>query len=161
MGTMLETLMKELIFLKLNIELTKPYGQCLKLIEENRLMNSYDILFLRRFKDEIRNPYTHADEAKILDGIMVPVYPIELPKGFTLEKLESQVQRVRSGEQKPKLVLVSEVPAIRAVVKQGYDKRHALDLFNEVYDFLIATHIKYFKQKEYDEHHQKFGTHRL
>lgn len=161
MGTLLETVMKERIYLKLNIDFTKPYGACLQLIEKERLMNPYDILFLRRFKDRIRNPYTHADEAQILDGIMVPVYPIELPKNFTLEKLEAQINRVKSGQQKPQLMFASQVPAIRSVVKQGYDKRYAVDLFNQVYDFLLAANIKYFKQKDYDEHHTKFGTHGL
>ncbi len=158
MGTLLETLLKERIWLKLNVDFHKDYGRCLELIEKRKLMEPIDILFLKRFKDEIRNPYTHADEAQILDGVIVPVYPIELPKDFTLEKLEAQFNKVKSGQQKPRLLFASDVPAIRSVVKQEYDRKRAIGIFNQVYDFLLAANIKYFKQREYDEHHAKFGT---
>jgi hypothetical protein len=158
LGTLLEIIMKERILLKLNIDFTKPYGACLQLIEKKGLMNPYDILFLRRFKDQIRNPYTHADEAQILDGIIVPVFPLEMHKELTLEKLEAQFRKVKSGEQKPQLMFASQVPALRSVVKQQFDQKRAIGIFNQVYDFLLAAMIKYFKQKEYDEHHAKFGT---
>jgi hypothetical protein len=158
MGTLLETLLKERIWLKLNIDFHKDYSRCLELIEKRKLMEPTDILFLKRFKDEIRNPYTHADEAQILDGVIVPVYPIELPKDFAFEKLEAQFSKVKSGQQKPRLLFASDVPAIRSVVKQEYDRERAIGIFNQVYDFLLAANIKYFKQKEYDEHHVKFDT---
>lgn len=158
MGTLLETVMKERILIKLNIDLQKPYGACLQLIEKERLMDPRDILFLRRFKDQVRNPYTHSDEAQILEGIMVPIWPIRMPEDFTLQYLEEQFARVKSGQQKPQLVVASAVPAIRSVVKKGFDRKRAIAVFNEVYDFLLAANIKYFKQKDYDEHHAKFGT---
>jgi len=161
MGTLLETVMKERILLKLNIHFKKPYGSCLQLIEKKKLMNPYDILFLRRFKDLIRNPYTHSDEAQILEGVVVPVFPIALPKDFTLENLETEFKKVKSGQQKPQLVFASQKPAIRSVVKKEYDRNQAIDIFNQVYDFLLAANIKYFKQKDYDEHQAKFGTNGL
>jgi hypothetical protein len=161
MGTLLETIMKERIFLKLNIDLQKPFGACLQKIENEHLMNAMDILFLRRFKDRIRNPYTHADEAQILSGIMVPVWPIALPKDFTLKGIEEQMSNIQSGKQKPRLMVASEVPAIRPVIKQGFDKKRAIAEFNAVYDFMIDANVKYFKQKDYDEHHTKFGNHGL
>jgi hypothetical protein len=158
MGTLLETIMKERILLKLNIEYQKPYGPCLEFIKKNGLMEPRDTFFLKQFKDLIRNPYTHADEAQILEGIVVPVYPIELQKNFTLQELEAQFGRVKSGQQKPQMMVASKVPAIRSVVKQELDRRRAIDIFNQVYDFLLSANIKYFKQKDYDEHHAKFGT---
>lgn len=158
MGTLLETVMKERILLKLNIDFSKPYGACLKLIGKEKLMNPFDILFLKRFKDQIRNPYTHADEAQILEGIMVPVYPIKLPEGFTLKELEAQTSKVVSGQQRPNLILASQAPAIRSIIKLEYDKKRAIDIFNKVYDFLLAANIKYFKPTDYKEHNEKFGT---
>lgn len=158
MGVLLETLMKERIWLKLGVEFQYPYGECLKKIESEKLMEPRDVFFLRKFKDRIRNLYVHGNEAKILEGIFVPVYPLEFKGELSLEKLEEGFQRVKTGQQKPKLLPASEVPAIRSVVKQELDRRRAIGLFNQVYDFLIAAKIKYFKLVEYDEHNKKFRT---
>jgi len=66
MGVLLEALMKERIWLKLGIDFRGPYGACLKKIEREKLMDVKDIVFLRKFKDEIRNPYQHVDDAQIV-----------------------------------------------------------------------------------------------
>jgi hypothetical protein len=158
MGVLLESLMKERIQLKLGIDFDKDYGRCLDKIERERLMEPRDTFFLRWFKDVVRNLYIHGDEAKILEGILVPVYPLEFKGELSLKKLEDSFNKVKSGEQKPKLLPASEVPAIRSVVKQAYDKKRAIELFNQVYDFLLLSNIKYFKQKEYEEHNKKFGS---
>lgn len=91
MGVLLEVIMKERISLKCGIDFRGPYGACLEKIEKEKLMKTEDIQFLRKFKDEIRNPYQHADEAEILQGVFVPVWPVQLGKESFLEKLE-QVQ---------------------------------------------------------------------
>jgi len=158
MGVLLEAIMKERIWLKLGIDFRGTYGGCLRIMEKEKLMKAGDIYFLRKFKDEIRNPYTHADESEILEGIFVPVYPLQFEGEFSLERLEQGFESVKSGQLKPKLLPASEVPAIRSVVKREYDRRRAISLFNQVYDFLVAAKIKYFKQEEYEEHCEKFGT---
>ena len=144
MGVLLGSLMKERIWLKLGIDFNHDYGRCLEKIEKERLMDPRDILFLRRFKNTIRNLYVHDNEAKILEGVVVPVYPLEFKGEISLKKLEESFNRVKSGEQKPMLLSASEVPAIRSVVKLEFDRRRAIALFNQVYDFLLAAHIKYF-----------------
>ena len=158
MGVLLEALMKERIWLKLGIDFRGAYGACLKKIEDERLMKVEDIQFLRRFKDKVRNPYQHADEAQIVQGLgFVRAWPIELKRNATLQKLEKSLEEIKSGRLKPQLLPVDH-PAIRPIIKQEYDRKHAIDLFNKVYDFLLIAHAKYFKQEEYDEHHKKFGT---
>ena len=77
MGVLIEALMKERIRLKLGFDFQKPYGICLEKIKKEKLLEREDIKFLRKFKDEIRNPYQHSDEKKILEGIFVPVWPIK------------------------------------------------------------------------------------
>lgn len=158
MGVLLEAIMKERIRLKLGIDFNQPYGACLKKIREEKLMRFEDIWFLRKFKDEVRNPYQHSDEAKILQGIYAPVWPFEFEGNLTLEKLERFMNDVKSGRAKPKLLPAAETPTIRSIIKQAYDRKRATELFNRVYDFLLDAKVKYFKQKEYDEHHKKFGT---
>ena len=158
MGVLLEAIMKERIRLKLGIDFRGPYGACLHKIDSEGLMRAEDIRFLRKFKDETRNPYQHADESKILEGIFVPVWPLQFEGELSLEKLEQGFERAKSGQLKPKLLPAADVPAIRPVVKQAYDRKRAINLFNQVYDFLLAAKVKYFKQEDYEEHHKKFGT---
>lgn len=158
MGVLLEALMKERNWLKLGINLRQAYGACLKKIKDEKLMRIEDIKFLRRFKDEVRNPYQHADESQIVQGIgLVPVWPIEFKGKPTLEKLEKGFKDIKSGRLKPQL-MPADSPIIRPIVKQTYDRKHATDLFNQVYDFLLIARARYFKQEEYAEHHKKFGN---
>lgn len=158
MGVLLEALMKERILLKSGKDFYGPYGACLSEIEGKKLMEVKDVYFLRKFKDRIRNLYTHADERQILKGVFVPVYPLQFEGEFSLKELEQGFEAVKSGQLKPKLLPAWDVPAIRSIVKQEYDRRLAMKLFNQVYDFLLDTKIKYFKPKEYEEHQKKFGT---
>ena len=158
MGVLLEALMKERISLKLGINFRHAYGRCLKKIEDEKLMKLEDIRFLRKFKDEIRNPYQHADEFEITQGLFVRAWPLQFEGGLSLKKLERAFENVKSGRLKPKILSAADVPAIRSAAKQAYDRERAIDLFNQVYDFLLAAKIKYFKQEEYQEHQKKFGT---
>jgi len=147
LGVLLEALMKERIELKLGTYFRGSYGDCLKKIEEKRLMDVKDIAFLRKFKDEVRNPYQHADEAQIVEGFFVKVWPIQI-KGISLDKLERAFEDVKSGKLQPKILPASDIPAFRSVVKQEYDRRRAISLFNQVYDFLLNASVKYFKKEE-------------
>lgn len=80
--------------------------------------------------------YQHADEADIVKGSYMQVWPISLNVKF---------------------LPVSEIPAIRSLAKQSYYQK-AMELFNEVHDFLIDIYKLYFKEREYQEHNPKYGT---
>jgi len=157
MGVLLEALMKERIMLKLGIDYHKPYGPCLNVIERNKLMDIEHIHFLRKFKDEVRNPYQHADDAAILKDLFTPVWRFEF-KELDPKKLLEFIRDARSGRIKPTIVPVADLPEIRAIQKQYYDRERAIELFNRVCDFLRDANIKYFKQEDYEEHHRKFGS---
>ena len=158
MGVLLEALMKERITLKLGEYFNKPYGACLEKIEKEKLMRKEDIRFLRKFKDKIRNLYQHADDSKILQGVFFPVWPLQFEKELSLEKLEKFMGNIKSGRLKPKFLPAADIPAIRPLAKQAYDRRQAISLFNHVYDFLLVAQIRYFRKEEYEEHHRRFGT---
>lgn len=158
MGVFLEALMKERIRLKLGTESKGAYGECLNEIKSSRLMNIDDIDFLSRFKNEVRNPYQHANEAEILRGLLAPVWPIKLEGVLSFEKLNKFMDGVKTGRLRPQFLPVSEIPALRSITKQAHDRELAIKLFNQVYDFLIGAQIKYFKQDDYTEHNKKFGT---
>ena len=159
MGVLLEALMKERIWLKLGIYFRGAYGNCLKRIEGKRLMDVKDIGFLRKFKDDVRNLYQHADDAQIVRGLgFVEAIPVDIDMGKSvILQLEQAIKNARAGKLKPKLIPATD-PLVRDFAKREYDRRRAVGLFNQVYDFLRAAKIKYFNQKEYSEHHKKFGT---
>ena len=159
MGVLLEAVLKERIFLKTGEYFTAPFGSCLKKVEDEKLMDCKDILFLKRFKDEVRNPYQHSDERGVVQGINIPVWKVEFEEGkVSLEKLESSLEDIRKRKMKPKLVPASISPSIRSIVKQERDKKKAFALLNEVHDFLQAAMIKYFTERDWEEHRNKFGS---
>jgi len=161
MGVLLEALMKERIWLKLGVYLRGAYGDCLKKIEDDRLMDAKDIRFLSEFKEKIRNPYQHADEVRILEdavGGFVEVYPvaIDMSKSVT-SQLRRAITDMRSGILKPKQISPT-APLVRSLAKQKLDEERVVGLFNKIYDFLLTAKVKYFRQEDYDEHNKKFGT---
>lgn len=158
MGVLLEALMKERIWLKLNVEPRVAYGGCLEIIKKNKLMDAEDTSFLKKFKDEIRNPYQHADDTQIVEGMgFYLAYAIPLDKSESVAKqLEQGIKNVKNGKLKPVLIPVTN-PLIRDIAKKEHDRKRVVDLFNQVYDFLLSSKIKYFKKEEYEEHRKKFG----
>ncbi|MBI2075948.1 MAG: hypothetical protein HYT72_01730 [Candidatus Aenigmarchaeota archaeon] len=157
MGVLLEAVMKERISLKLGRDFNKSYWACLNLIREKKWMKIDDIYFLENFRKNVRNLYQHSEEAKIVSGGFIRAWPIELEKGKEAESLKEGIEKIR--EAKIKSILVpTDAPVVRSIVKQERDHDNAIILFNQVYDFLLTSKIRYFKQKEYDESHKKFGT---
>jgi len=154
MGTLLEAIMKERISLKLGKDFSKAYGACLRLIEQKSLMDSKDIVFLRHFKNEVRNPYTHVDESQLLQGAFVRVWEIPVGKVLSPTEFLKNLKEVTSGKRSPQLMSATN-PIVRSIVKREYDRKVAIDLFNQVYDFLIAARAKYLKQEDYDEYNRK------
>lgn len=71
--------------------------------------------------------------------------------------LEKDLKDIKSGRLKPQF-LPADYPTIRPIIKQEYDRKRAIGLFNQVYDFLLIAKAKYLKQEDCDEHHKKFGT---
>jgi hypothetical protein len=154
MGLLLEALMKERIRLKSGQDFKGAYGACIKIIEEQKIIDPKDLYFLRKFKDQIRNPYAHFDESKIVEGRIVKGWEIPFDELLNPEKFEKTFAAIKSGERKP-LLLSATHPALRSVVKLTDDRRRAIALFNQVYDFLLAFRIRYLRQSDYDEHNKK------
>jgi hypothetical protein len=105
-------------------EFYSPYGSCLTKIQKEGLMSFEDILFLRRFKDRIRNLYQHSDEAKILEGFSVLVWSI--PFGNVNNIIQS-IENVKSRINKPTYMPAS-TPEISSIIKQTFDRRQAIGL---------------------------------
>jgi len=157
MGVLVEAIMKERILLKLGIEFTKPYGPCLKKIREEKLMDPLDILFLERFKDQVRNLYQHVDYSQILQGIFVKAWPIKFEKP-SFAAIEQGLADIKSGRIKPIFIPAAYNKIVQPIIKQEHDKQFAIDLFNNVFDFLLIARYRYFRDEDYKEHRAKFGS---
>jgi hypothetical protein len=158
MGVLIEAIMKERIRLKLGINFRGAYGACLKKIQDEKLMDPEDITFLRKFKNNVRNPYQHVDDQAILKDVFLRGWPLQFEGSLTPEKVSKALDETRRGAMKPVLLPAANNPAIGAIARQSLDRQRSIQLFNQVYDFLLKSKIKYFKQADYDEHHKKFGT---
>ncbi len=117
-------------------------------------MNENDINFLYKFKKEVRNPYQHVDDQRIMKNVISPIWELEFK---SVEDIKLQIEAIRAGKIKPTFVDVSEKRAILPIYKHEHDSKFAILLFNEVYDFMLNCNLKYFNQHEWDEYHKKFG----
>jgi hypothetical protein len=138
-GVLLEALMKELIYLKTGKEYKKNATGCLSIIKDKGLMEFEDMGFIREFTDKVRNYYQHSNEDEIVKDRYIWIWPIQFKGELTWDKLQKAHEKTKSGEIKPTLIPVSWVPNIRSVVKQQYDKKLALELYNQVSDFLLLA----------------------
>jgi hypothetical protein len=130
----------------------------LKIVKDEKFMDQKDIDFLYSFKNKVRNNYQHIDNGAILKGVKVPVWKINFTDP---EDLVSQIKIVKENKIKPEIVLASEMPAIQSIIREKYDFKMSIEIFNEVYDFLVLCNCKYFNQQEWDEYHQKFSPQNL
>ncbi|MGE5574542.1 MAG: hypothetical protein ACM3UL_00250 [Ignavibacteria bacterium] len=169
MGVFLESLMKERIRLKTGKDFVQPYGACIdklrgikrlpkgktKRLEHGYLVEPKDIVFLERFRDKIRNTFTHFDQAKLVEGRVLRGWEIPFDILINKEKFEELMSEVKSGKRKPMLLNATH-PALRSVSKVDSDRMMAIRLFNIVYDYLLGFASKYLRSQDYDEYHKKF-----
>lgn len=156
MGVLVEAILKEIILLATGEEFKNELGPCLKKISDNGLMTNNEISFLKQFKNHIRNPYQHANDREILEGTKYPVIPFKRKSGSSNDDLLHFLEKVNAGLIKPIYVSASDSPALRPFSKQAYDPHKAVELFNEIHDFLFVCNVRYFNHRRYDEFHHKF-----
>lgn len=169
MGIFLESLMKERIRLKTGKDFVQPYGACIdklrgikrlpkdqtKRLEHGYLIEPKDIIFLERFRDKVRNTFTHFDQAKLVEGRILRGWEIPLEIVFDRAKFEETMGEIRSGKLKSMLLSATH-PALRSVSKVDSDRMMAIRLFNVVYDYVLGFASKYLRSQDYDEYHKKF-----
>lgn len=145
-GVLLETLVKEIIFAKEKKDFRKDFGQAIGRCEEKGYLTDVEIKFLRRFKDEIRNPYQHVDVKKIVGERRVPAWPIPLEKGKVGESLLKGIEKVLKGEAgRGELTSYENMRAVGVAIKGTIDERLALPLFCLVERFVRGLSTKHFK----------------
>ena len=79
-GVLLETLVKEIIFAKEKKDFRGAFGDAIDRCEKKGYLEDTEISFLKRFKDEIRNPYQHIDIKKIVGKEKVTAWKIALKR---------------------------------------------------------------------------------
>jgi len=145
-GVLLETLVKEIIFAKEKKDFQKPFGDAIDRCEEKGYLTDVEIKFLKRFKDEIRNPYQHVDVKKVVGERKVRAWPIPLEKGKVGESLLKGIEKVFKGEAGPgELVGYKDLRPVGTVIKETIDKQRALPLFLHIEKFVRDLSTKHFK----------------
>jgi hypothetical protein len=145
-GVLLETLVKEIIFEKEKKDFQKPFGDAIDRCKEKGYLTDVEIKFLRRFKNEIRNPYQHVDVKKIVGESKARGWWIPLEKGKVGESLLKGIKKVKKREAGPgELVGYKDVRPVGTVIKGTIDKQRALPLFLHVEKFVRGLSTKHFK----------------
>ncbi|MDH5389829.1 MAG: hypothetical protein OEY39_01100 [Candidatus Bathyarchaeota archaeon] len=145
-GVLLETLVKEIIFAKEKKEFQKPFGDAIDRCEKKGYLSDEEIRFLRRFKDEIRNPYQHVDVKKIVGESKVRAWKISLKKGKVAESLLKGVEKVfREDAGHGELKGYEDMRPVGVVIKDEIDRRLALPLFGQVEKLVRSLSTKHFK----------------
>ncbi len=156
MGVLVEAILKEIILLQTGKEFKKELGPCLKKISADKMMSESEIQYIWTFKNKKRNLYQHAADGEILEGTTYPVIPFKWKSGSSHDDLIHFLEKVNAGLIKPIYVSASESRALCPLSKQAYDMRKAVELFNEIHDFLFVCNVRYFNHQQYDEFHKKF-----
>lgn len=158
MGVLLEAIVKERIRLKTGKYFKGSLGNALNELRNKKLMDNWDIIYLKNLKDEIRNPYQHVDDEMILKNKYLQHFPLEFKnENPDLAKIMKLVDDAVSGKIQP-TTIPADTPEIRKIAKERISKKLALILFNNITEFLIAANVKYFNNKEYLEYEKKFES---
>jgi len=145
-GVLLETLVKEIIFVKEKKDFRGSFGYAISRCEKKGYLTDVEIKFLRRFKDEIRNLYQHVDVKKIAGERKVRAWKIPLKKEKLAESLLKDIEKVIKGEAGPaKLMSYRDIRPVGIVIKGTIDEQLALPLFGRVEKFVRDLSTKHFK----------------
>lgn len=144
-GVLLETFVKEIIFAKEKKDFRKPFGDAIDRCEKKGYLTDDEIKFLRRFKDEIRNPYQHVDIKKIVRDRKVRAWKIPIEKEKVAESLLKGIEKALKGEAGPaELVGYKDFRAVGLPIKEMLDKQLAIPLFGLVEKCVRDLSRKYF-----------------
>jgi hypothetical protein len=143
-GVLLETLVKEIIYVKEKIDFEKPFGPAIERCRSKSYLDQDELDFLTKFKDTYRNNYQHMNIKKItndqkLDGWAIPLDPKDV--GGSLLRGIDRIMHGKAGDPQP--IGYNDVRAVGQVIKETYDKSQALLLFIEVDKFFREMLGKY------------------
>ncbi len=160
MGILLENITKERLFLDgiKDEELEEmTFGRAINKCEEMKILNSQELGFLKKKKQELRDPYAHYNKMKLSKDVYFPTWKIKNP----VEKLIALDKRVRRGELtelqarqelikgiKPELMSSKEFKPMAQIAKSEKEKGSAVDIFLEINTFTRKFAEKYFKPKK-------------
>ena len=160
MGILLENIAKEKLFMEgvKDEKLEKMnFGQVIN--ESKDILSPKELDFLKKKKEELRNPYAHFNKMKLSEGIYFPGWKI--PSNEIVPKLIALDKRVKNGELteeqarqelikgiKPELISSKEFRPIAHIAKSEKEKASAIDNFLEINKFVRDFAKKYFKPKD-------------
>jgi len=162
MGILLENIAKEKLFIEgvKDKELEEmSFGKVISWFEKMEVLDSQELEFLKKKKEELRNPYAHYNKMKLSEGIYFSGWKI--PSDGLVSKLIALDKRVKDGELtekeaqqelikgvKPELISSKEFRPIAHIAKREREKVSAIDIFLEIDKFIRDFAKKYFKPKD-------------
>ncbi len=159
MGILLENIVKEKLFIEgvKDEELEEMnFGHAINKCE--KILSNQELEFLKKKKEELRNPYAHYNKMKLSKGIYFPSWKIPseeiAPRLIALDKrvkkgelTESQARKELIRGIKPELMSSKEFRPMAQIAKSEKEKRSAIDIFLEINKFTREFAKKYFNKK--------------
>lgn len=165
MGQLMEITLKEIILINTGTALRGTFGKALGIADKGKIMSPEDIEFLYRFKNTIRDPYTHRNFRDILGYELLPAWSFHVGSLDSEEKIKeflNRMEKINSAIKRNEVPLQFIDPAKSSgtaiVRKLEIDPQRAIHwawlVFME-FEFYIA---KYLRQERYEEYTRKFGS---
>jgi hypothetical protein len=158
-GILMETLVKEIIFLEENKYFSGEFNPSIEHAQKRKYITDSEYDFLKRVKNEIRNPYTHTDVNKLTGRYSTDIFWVEGEEG--LEKSVNFVHNVgkkilNNQVKKGRINGGSSGPASYYILNIVNEKI-CIPLLNEAYDFLIDICARHFNDDAFKKYEQKYG----
>lgn len=160
LGQLLETTLREIIYVNTGIYRKGAFGSLIKYAKDNKIIDKYSLNRLESFKNKIRNPYIHRDLSEIVKDIYVPTWPIFFKKDVEnpLKIIEVTKKEIEEGKRKPILIPASLDSTVATIIKEEMDKRHTISLAWAVFSEFEILLDMYLKPEDYQNHIKKHGS---
>jgi hypothetical protein len=157
LSVFVESMIRELIFLKKNERFKKDMGKAILYCREHGLLRSDELAWLNRFREKVRNAWVHQDVDTITQDVTFPGWVITLDHENLVQQLDQGMREIREGRRKPVHFRAKDHPWAAEAAKLAIAERVVFQLYDEVWDFTVHFAIRHLKPEAYNEWRRKHG----
>jgi hypothetical protein len=170
MGQLMEVTLKEIIFVHDNDDKERMFEQLLSYSENatgrTRTHSTAPLLpkeinnFLRRVKEDLRNPYMHLNYTKLFQNDKIKV--IKFHVGETFQEINQRSERILARVQQGELPYIEINPAIDKLIadrtKRENEPSWAINWAWQIYPRFELLVDEYLTHEDYQKHTELYGT---
>lgn len=164
MGSFVEAMVKEAISVHTGNWPTGRAGSLGRVIQkadDEGILRWDDRIFLRRFKDKVRNWWTHQDRVALTKGARVPVKKISFEGESPEERAEDLRDKLNQATDDAggwEWKTADDHAFLANFLMLAAAERIAVPLYEELYDFTIRFTVRYLSDEDYADYHRRFSN---